>query len=141
MNRAVDFIDKVGLYRASKISLEAISEALKLEMVPLDVKVVTLVTGAVKSQGQTYFGDFKLPPGSMYLAIEDAIANRAQGGDGYARMDTKLYAERVVKDVLRGVTGRLWVGNNSTATKWVSALVPDSLMARSPLCCIPSVPC
>ena len=102
-------------------------------MVPLGVKVVTLITGAVKSRGQTYFGDFKLPPTSKYLAIEDAIANRARGGDGFARMDTERYAEHVVKDVLRGATGRLWVGNIATVTKWTSALLPDSLIVSLPL--------
>jgi 1-acylglycerone phosphate reductase len=121
------------LYAASKRSLELVSEALRLEMVPLGVKVVTLVTGAVKSQGQTHFGDFKLPPTSKYLAIEDAIANRARGGDGFARMDTEKYAEHVVKDVLQGATGRLWVGNTATVTKWASALLPDSLIVSSAL--------
>lgn len=127
------------MYAASKSSLEIVSEALRLEMAPLGIKVVTLVTGAVKSQGQTYFGDFKLPSTSKYLAIEDAIANRAQGGDGFPRMDTKLYAEQVVKDVLRGATARLWIGNNATAAKWVSALLPDSLIVSLSvvLCCPP----
>jgi 1-acylglycerone phosphate reductase len=58
-------------------------------MLPLEVKVVTLVTGAVKSQGQTHFEDFKLPSTSKCLGIEDSIANMARGGDGYAKMDTK----------------------------------------------------
>jgi 1-acylglycerone phosphate reductase len=102
-------------------------------MIPLGVKVVTLVTGAVKSQGQTYFEDFKLPATSKYLAIEDSIANRARGGDGYARMDTKKYADQVVTDVLRGTTGRLWVGNLATIAKWTSALLPDSLIVSHPL--------
>jgi 1-acylglycerone phosphate reductase len=101
-------------------------------MIPFGVKVVTLVTSVAKSQGQIYFGDFKLPPISKYLAIEDAIANRARGGDGFARMDTERYAEHVMKDVLRGATGRLWVGNIAAVTKWTSALLPDSLIVSLP---------
>jgi NAD(P)-dependent dehydrogenase (short-subunit alcohol dehydrogenase family) len=119
----------LGLYSASKISLEMLSEALRLEMAPFHVKVAEIVTGAVQSNGQTYFTDIKLPSESRFLPIEDTIVNRAQGGDGHARMATDKYAEDVVDDILRGATGRIWHGNNAASTKAaVTGPVPQEKM-------------
>jgi len=50
-----------GLYAATKRSLELVAETLRLEIEPFGVKVIQIVTGAVKSNGRTYFEDWKLP--------------------------------------------------------------------------------
>lgn len=71
-----------GTYAASKRSIEIVAETLRLELAPLGVDVLCLVTGAVKSMGLTHFGDFKLPEGSLYQSIEGVITSRAQGNDG-----------------------------------------------------------
>ncbi|ETN43059.1 uncharacterized protein HMPREF1541_02217 [Cyphellophora europaea CBS 101466] len=62
------------------------AEALRLEIAPLGVAVLCVVTGAVKTLGQTYFEDSKLPDGSMSKDIEGTIKARAQGNaeDGSA---------------------------------------------------------
>ncbi|KAF3070403.1 NADPH-dependent 1-acyldihydroxyacetone phosphate reductase [Daldinia childiae] len=64
-------------YSASKRSLEIVAETLRLELAPFGVDVLEIVTGAVKTLGQTYFGDFQLPAESLYKGIEDTIAGRA----------------------------------------------------------------
>lgn len=118
----------LGVYAASKSSLEIISETLRLEMVPFGVTVLAVTTGAVKTKGQTYFGDWKLPADSIYKAIEDKIAARARGEDGVARMNTKEYAENVVNDIERGASGQVWRGNNAAGAKFGSVFLPTSWM-------------
>ncbi|KAI1295914.1 putative hydroxybutyrate dehydrogenase [Xylaria venustula] len=94
-------------YAASKMSLEIVADTFRLEMAPFGVNVVEVVTGGVKSNGQTYFGDFKLPSQS---SIEGTIKLRAQGKKGMERTDTFEYANAVVDDILNGATGRIWHG-------------------------------
>lgn len=60
----------LGVYAASKRSLEIISETLRLELKPFRVRVLAVVTGAVQSNGQTYFEDLELPEGSLYKGLK-----------------------------------------------------------------------
>lgn len=82
----------------------------------------------MKTQGQTYFGDFKLPADSLYRSIEDTIASRAQGNDGVARMDLMAYSEQVVSQITKGATGKFWCGNNAGVVKFGSSYLPQFLM-------------
>lgn len=121
-----------GTYSASKRSLEIVAETLRLELAPFGVGVLEVVTGAVKSQGQTYFGDFKLPEQSLYKSIESLIASRAQGKDGRARMETTEYATGVVNKILQRTTGRFWYGSSADETRMgtTASSVPPSILGR-----------
>lgn len=105
-----------GTYAASKRSLEIVAETLRLELAPFGVGVLEVVTGGVKINGQTYFGDFKLPSDSLYKSQEPLIASRAQGHDNLPRMETLEYAAAVVDEVNKRTTGRFWYGS---AADWV----------------------
>lgn len=118
----------IGVYAASKRSHEIISETLRLEMAPFGVTVLAVTTGAVKTNGQTYFEDWKLPPDSIYKPIEDTIASRARGHDGVERMDTMAYANKVVNDIERGASGKVWRGNNAAGVRFGSVFLPTSWM-------------
>lgn len=58
------------------------------------------------------------------------MAARARGDDNFPRMETKTYAEKVVKDVLRGRRGRIWRGNAAGMIRW-SNLLPVWVMVSS----------
>ncbi|KAI1163093.1 hypothetical protein F5B18DRAFT_672638 [Nemania serpens] len=120
-------IPYMGTYAASKRSIEIVADTLRLELGPFGVSVLEVVTGAVKSKGQTYFGDFKLPEQS---SIEPTIAGRAQGNDGVPRMDTTEYAKAVVDDALQRTTGRVWHGGFADRVKMGTTAqgVPQSAM-------------
>lgn len=121
----------MGTYSASKRSLELVAETLRLELGPFGVDVLEVVTGAVKTNGQTYFGDFVLPKDSLYKKIEPIISSRAQGNDQLPRMDTAEYAAAVADQIIgRATTGRFWYGNNAEATKMstTATAVPQSAM-------------
>lgn len=79
-----------------------ITETLRQELAPFGVKVVTVVTGGVKTNNLANGANFKLPPTSPYLSIEKEIAARARGEDGIPRMEASVYADKVVGDLLKG---------------------------------------
>ena len=105
------------------------AETLRLELAPFGVGVLSVVTGAVKSQGQTYFGDLELPPHSLYKSIQGTVVSRAQGNDGVPRMDTSEYASAVVDDIVNRKTGRVWYGTFSERVKMsTTSTVPQDVM-------------
>jgi hypothetical protein len=57
--------------------MEIMSDTLRLELSPFKVNALSVVTGAVQTNGLTYFEDFELPPDSLYKSIEDTIFARA----------------------------------------------------------------
>ncbi|RAL00852.1 SDR family oxidoreductase [Aspergillus ibericus CBS 121593] len=103
----------MGTYSGSKRALELMADSLRLELTPFNVKVLCIVTGAVRTMGQTYFGDFKLPEDSLYKPIEAKIAAQARGEDGVERMDLMEYSRSVVAQIVNGETGRFWYGNTA----------------------------
>lgn len=118
----------MGVYSASKRALEVIAETLRLELAPFHVGVLSIVTGAVKTLGQTYFGDFKLPENSLYRPIQDTIAGRARGEDGKSRADLMTYAKQVVSQITSGASGKFWCGDNAESVKYGSTHLPPSAM-------------
>jgi 1-acylglycerone phosphate reductase len=87
-----------------------VADTLRLELAPLGVTVLAVVTGGVKSAGQTYFDDLKLPTDSLYKSVEETIITRAKGGDGMPRMETLEYAKAVVDEMEKGKSGKFWYG-------------------------------
>lgn len=120
----------LGIYAASKAALTIITETLRLELSPLGVNVISVETGGVKSNGHGNLPPVRLPPGSNYLPLEKLMAARARGDDNFTRMETKTYAEKVVKDVLRGRRGRIWRGKAAGMIRW-SNLLPVWVMVSS----------
>jgi NAD(P)-dependent dehydrogenase (short-subunit alcohol dehydrogenase family) len=92
-----------GAYCASKAALHALSDAMRLELEPLGIRVVTLRPGYVSSR----FGDTasKSVTGldqadSPYQPIRDFIEQRAMTSQDGA-MDTDVFARRTVDALLR----------------------------------------
>lgn len=70
-----------GAYCSSKAALHSLTDALRMEMVPLGIKVVTVQPGGVRSA----FGDhaeeaMRLPDDSIYKGLEENVRARAQAG-------------------------------------------------------------
>ncbi|KAH8595899.1 hypothetical protein B0O99DRAFT_661445 [Bisporella sp. PMI_857] len=117
-----------GTYAASKRSEEIIADTLRLELAPFDVKVLCIVVGAVKTNVQAHFKDFKLPNGSLYTPIESMIFERAQGNDGAKRSDALEFAKKVTADILKGSTGKIWRGWSAGMVKFSTTFMPSSLL-------------
>ncbi|PWY85810.1 FAD-binding domain-containing protein [Aspergillus sclerotioniger CBS 115572] len=120
----------MGTFAASKGSLDLIAETLRLELSPFNVRVLTIVAGAVRSLGQTHFADFALPSGSLYKAVEGTVAARARGEDGVVREDQVTFCQRVVQEIMKGNGGRLWYGGSTGILRVLCAVLPQWMMDR-----------
>jgi 1-acylglycerone phosphate reductase len=101
---------------------------LRLELEPLGVKVLTVVTGSVDTQIMANIPVPKLAPSSHYKNIEDLIVKLARGDDGIPRMSAPAYAERTVNDILSGATGKTWRGKYATSTRLGALLFPTVIV-------------
>ncbi|KAJ5190657.1 uncharacterized protein N7498_009642 [Penicillium cinerascens] len=110
-------VPTMGSYGASKSSQEHMAETLRLELSPFGVKVLSVVTGVVSTNGRSYFEDWALPTNSRYKAIENTIAQVVRATDGMTSTPLATYATEVVDNILGGTTGRIWVGERAESAK------------------------
>ena len=118
-----------GIYGASKAALTLLSETLRLEMTPFDVKVVAIITGGVQTNIMANGPEPVLPSSSRYTFAEKNIYARAAGEDVGSKTTSEDYAERVVSDVLDGANGKIWRGKLASTVRYLSAF-PVSLYVR-----------
>ncbi|KAE9379778.1 oxidoreductase [Stipitochalara longipes BDJ] len=118
-----------SIYDASKAAVTMFGEVLRLEMEPLGVKVLTVITGSVKTNINVTGSGFEKSEGSRYHAIEGNIENIAYGKGVPNQMTADEYAERVVGDILGGASGKIWRGGNATLVRCLGAL-PQAAMDK-----------
>ncbi|KAF2198608.1 NAD(P)-binding protein [Delitschia confertaspora ATCC 74209] len=117
-------------YNATKAALHAYSNTLRVELAPLGVKVVTIVTGGVKSNiART---EHQLPVGSYYHPVNAEYQRRLKHSQEGA-MDNEAYARSVVRKVLRGdgwlsKTRWIWEGKKSWIIWFVQRFLPLGVM-------------
>ena len=116
-------------YNASKAALHAFSDTLRVELAPLGVRVVNVVTGGVKSNiARTHR---TLPPDSYNQPIADDYERRLTHSQQVG-MDTQQYARSCVRQVLAG-DGLLkkqrwiWEGKMSWIVWFAWAYLPTSV--------------
>lgn len=100
-----------SVYAATKAALHAYSDTLRVELAPLGVRVITIVTGGVKSNiARTHR---ELPPGSFYVPIANQYEKRLTLSQQLG-MDTHQYAKSCVAHV---ISGDSWCG--LVTKRWV----------------------
>ena len=100
------------------------SDSLRLEMAPFGVKVVTVMTGTVDSRFFDNSPEYKLPSTSRYMPMEKTIARTAQGEDLGSKMETAVFADTVVADLLGGANGKIWRGKTSSLVRILWSFFP-----------------
>lgn len=117
-------------YCASKAALHAYSNTLRVELAPLGVRVITIITGGVKSNIARVHRE--LPPDSYMMPLakeyEDRLTHSQQLGT-----DTQAYARRCVKQVIGGdgwiVKKRwIWEGKMSWIVWFAWTYLPTAAM-------------
>ncbi|KAF2711980.1 NAD(P)-binding protein [Pleomassaria siparia CBS 279.74] len=116
-------------YNASKAALHAYTNTLRVEVAPLGVRVVNIITGGVKSNIARTHRD--LPPGSYNLPMREEYENRLTHSQQLG-MDTQQYAKSCVSHVLSGdgwLTRQRWVweGKMSWIVWFVYTWLPTSV--------------
>jgi len=120
-----------GIYASSKAAVNLLSETLRLELEPLNVRVVTAVIGIAKSEFFTNLNqtEFELPSSSLYKSLETRIAVSATGADLPANaMSAEQCGRDLVRDVLRGKRGNVYNGTGGFALKWIMPLLPTPVV-------------
>ncbi|KAI6082324.1 putative short-chain dehydrogenase/reductase [Hypoxylon rubiginosum] len=108
-------------YNASKAAVHAAMRTLRVELAPLGVRFVTLVTGSVRTR---LFDNApsKVPEGSLYGPVAASIETREFLKE--ARwMEADVFARKVVGDLLRPKPKlNIWRGGLATITWFLSWL-------------------
>ena len=115
------------MYNASKAALHSYSDALRVELAPFDVKVVTVITGGVKSNiART---DRTLPDDSIYLPIEAEYMQRVKYSQEVG-MPNEKYAKQVVSKLVSDSKPRnVWAGTSAGLIWFASIFLPRVLLA------------
>ncbi|KAI8983172.1 oxidoreductase [Trametes punicea] len=92
-----------GIYASSKAAMQSLTETLYMECTPLDISVVLVVTGAVRSnlaanRLRTFAG---LPPDSLYTRYLPNILERTNMSQDADSIPTAEYARHVVDSSLK----------------------------------------
>ena len=113
-----------GVYNASKSALIQASEAWRMELAPLGVHVITLLTGGVSTNFLANLAPLELPDDSYYLPVKDIIEEKTD--EVLFGVSPETFAQDVVRHVERGATGKIWVGGGvGTGRAMLLSLMPQ----------------
>lgn len=113
-----------GAYAASKAAAAGLTEILRLELAPFNIKVINLMTGAIRSNFFDNTPDATLPPTSIYNFAKDTVEKAMSGEDTKAEAsDPEKWAESVVQGLSKSTPPHwLWQGKFSTLIRFASLL-------------------
>ena len=122
-----------GYYNASKAAVNLLSDQLRIELSPFNVKVVNIITGSVLTRFMENLAS-RLPPNSLYSPAKKEVEELMLGELALENaMKVEAYAEGVASNALKsnpkkiqwigGETFLIWLGDTfGWATIWVSLL-------------------
>ncbi|TGJ82168.1 hypothetical protein E0Z10_g6614 [Xylaria hypoxylon] len=117
-----------GAYNASKAAAASLTETLRLELEPFNVKVINLMTGGVRSTFHSNAPDAKLPPTSLYNVAKEPVEKAMSGADAVNGSDPSQWADEVAKELSkRNPPHWVWKGKFSTLVRIASHLPVGSL--------------
>ncbi|GAD93915.1 hypothetical protein ANI_1_936034 [Paecilomyces variotii No. 5] len=117
-----------GAYNASKAALSQYSRTLRLEMKPLGIEVIEIITGFVRSN--ILHHGLHAPEGSLYLPILGVVEDIKYRGNANG-MPPDLYAASVVKRLMRPqVSPEIWEGGMAHYLRVLIAILPLQLLTR-----------
>ncbi|KAJ3783876.1 hypothetical protein GGU10DRAFT_359688 [Lentinula aff. detonsa] len=98
-------------YNSSKAAIHALSNTLRVELAPFNIKVINLLTGGVKSNISR---PLSLPEDSIYKSIEQSLLQKRVGISQVTALPTAQYAIRVVTELSKpNPRAWFWLGDKS----------------------------
>jgi 1-acylglycerone phosphate reductase len=104
-----------GYYNASKAAVNLLSDQLRIELSPFNVKVVNVVTGSVTTKFmQNLARPPRLPPKSLYSPAKDEVEDIMAGELALKHaINVEVYAEGVAKNALKSSPKKVqWLGGD-----------------------------
>lgn len=91
-----------GIYSATKAALHSLTQVLEMECRPLNISVMLVAPGSVKSNlVDNHSKIFSLPPTSLYGSFIDQIIRRMHVSQTGDCMPTDYFAQQVVSKIMR----------------------------------------
>ncbi|KXS12301.1 NAD dependent epimerase/dehydratase family protein [Gonapodya prolifera JEL478] len=101
------------LYASSKSALHALTDGLRMELTPFNIRVVCVKPGAITSNiSSTALSHFRVPAGSFFKPWEEFMILRSKSSQ-IGATPTSVFAEDVVGKVLGGEKYEVWSGKNT----------------------------
>ena len=115
-------------YCSSKAAVHSLTDALRMELAPFGIHVVSIQPGGVRSSfGQHAEAAIRLPENSIYKPVEAGIRARAQAGQQGA-MPADVFVVPVVDALLRSSPPRvIRGGTNSVRLPLLKRLLPAAM--------------
>lgn len=100
---------------------------MRLELTPLDIRTVTLITGIIESNLHVNEVEHHLPANSYYKVTEDWLNERKKGTNRPPGMAAADYAKQFVDKVERGASGKTNIGHIMPMFVYVKWWLPQFL--------------
>jgi NAD(P)-dependent dehydrogenase (short-subunit alcohol dehydrogenase family) len=116
-------------YCSSKAAVHSLTDALRMELAPFGIHVVSIQPGGVRSSfGEHAEAAVRLPENSLYKPVESGIRARAQAGQQGA-MPAEIFVVPVVDALLRSSPPRvIRGGTNSVRLPLLKRLLPAAML-------------
>ncbi|MGB7088080.1 MAG: SDR family oxidoreductase [Phormidesmis sp.] len=120
-----------GAYCASKAALHSLSEAMRMELAPFNIQVVTVQPGAIASDfGQSAETSLAgvISSSSWYVALEPDIRARAKLSQVAATPSDRFATNLVAQVIKPEPTSVIRLGKKSLWLPWLKRMLPGPLM-------------
>ncbi|KAF7558285.1 hypothetical protein G7Z17_g60 [Cylindrodendrum hubeiense] len=114
-----------GAYNASKAAAASITDNLRVELAPFGIRVINLITGAIKSTFFNNTPDSTLPADSIYNLAKEAIEPSMAGVQpDMNHSDSATWARQVVSDISQRNPPHLVYRGSKAGTARLVSLLP-----------------
>ena len=124
-----------GAYSSSKAAVVSLSDALRVELRPYNVRVVTLCPGAIRSRiGDNASQRMDLDALKLYAPFKAAVLARATASQSPKSTPTDEFARHVVATVMRPNPPALFLYGHMSVLfrilQWLPRFIRDKLLAK-----------
>ena len=116
-----------GIYNSSKAAAAMLTDNLRLELAPFNIKVIDLKTGGVRSNFfQNLTAAPALPSDSIYAPAREAV-EKTMAGENLSTIAPERWAEQVVRDLLSPKPPtHVWRGHSAWMVWFIKRFMPHT---------------